>query len=178
MPNYWNEGRRSIFLFKIPNPFKFLGDKQRAIGVYAAGAFFAIGWWAFIDAMTLASRDPFKQVTIGFEDWISGILTTLGMLVINLIDKSSLHGDTFSYSGDSLVWKARLFLFVGFALIAGGLAGSVCVLILKYIVPEVPDSELYYGIGQVAQCGFIMLSTVILWIAQNTQEEYQYNFML
>jgi hypothetical protein len=44
---------------------------------------------------------------------------------INLIDKSSLHGDTFSYSGDSLVWKARLFLFVGFALIAGGLAGSV-----------------------------------------------------
>ncbi|KAH8553630.1 hypothetical protein BGW37DRAFT_486476 [Umbelopsis sp. PMI_123] len=178
MPNYWSEGRRSIFLFKIPNPFKFLGHKQRAIGVYAAGAFFAIGWWAFIDAITLASRDPFKQVTIGFEDWISGILTTLGMIVINLIDKSSLHGDTFSYSGDSLVWKARLFLFVGFALIAGGLAGSVCVLILKYIVPEVPESELYYGIGQVAQCGFIMLSTVILWIAQNTQEEYQYNFML
>ncbi|KAG2174637.1 hypothetical protein INT44_006901 [Umbelopsis vinacea] len=178
MPNYLSEGRRSIFLFKIPNPFKFLGDKQKAIGVYAAGAFFAIGWWAFIDAITLASRDPFKQVSIGFEDWISGILTTLGMIVINLIDKSSLHGDTFSYSGDSLVWKARLFLFVGFALIAGGLAGSVCVLILKYIVPEVPESELYYGIGQVAQCGFIMLSTVILWIAQNTQEEYQYNFML
>ncbi|KAM3581114.1 Vacuolar protein sorting-associated protein 68 [Umbelopsis sp. WA50703] len=177
MSNYWDQ-RRSIFCFKIPNPFKFLGEKQRAVGVYAAGAFFAIGWWAFIDAITLASRDPFKEVSIGFEDWISGILTTLGMLVINLIDKSSLHGETFSYSGDSLVWKARLFLFVGFALIAGGLAGSVCVLILKYIVTEVPDADLYYGIGQVAQCGFIMLSTVILWIAQNTQEEYQYNFML
>lgn len=42
MPNYLSEGRRSIFLFKIPNPFKFLGDKQRAIGVYAAGAFVSI----------------------------------------------------------------------------------------------------------------------------------------
>ncbi|KAJ2962521.1 hypothetical protein NQZ79_g2353 [Umbelopsis isabellina] len=124
MSNYWDQ-RRSIFCFKIPNPFRLLGEKQRAVGVYAAGAFFAIGWWAFIDAITLASKDPFKQVNIGFEDWISGILTTLGMLVINLIDKSSLHGETFSYSGDSLVWKARLFLFVGFALIAGGLAGSV-----------------------------------------------------
>jgi hypothetical protein len=46
---------------------------------------FAIGWWAFIDAITLASRDPFKEVSIGFEDWISGILTTLGKFNINLI---------------------------------------------------------------------------------------------
>lgn len=43
---------------------------------------------------------------------------------INLIDKSRLHGDAYEYSGSSLVWKARLFLFLGFALIAGGFAGS------------------------------------------------------
>lgn len=43
---------------------------------------------------------------------------------INLIDKSRLQGEAFSYAGSGLVWKARLFLFLGFALIAGGVAGS------------------------------------------------------
>jgi hypothetical protein len=41
-----------------------------------------------------------------------------------LIDKSRLQGEAFSYAGSGLVWKARLFLFLGFALIAGGFAGS------------------------------------------------------
>lgn len=47
------------------------------------------------------------------------------MLVINSIEKSRLHGDSFSYSGSGVAWKARFVLFLGFALLAGGLAGSV-----------------------------------------------------
>jgi len=47
------------------------------------------------------------------------------MLVINSIDKSRLGADSFSYSGNGVAWKARLVLFMGFALMAGGLAGSV-----------------------------------------------------
>lgn len=47
------------------------------------------------------------------------------MLVINSIDKGRLSGDSFSYSGNGVAWKARLVLFLGFALMAGGLAGSV-----------------------------------------------------
>jgi hypothetical protein len=43
---------------------------------------------------------------------------------INLIDKSRLQGEAFSYAGSDLVWKARLFLFVGFALLGFGFAGS------------------------------------------------------
>ncbi|RUS28166.1 hypothetical protein BC938DRAFT_482221 [Jimgerdemannia flammicorona] len=47
------------------------------------------------------------------------------MIVINLIDKSRLQGGDSFYAGDGVAWKARLYLFVGFALMAGGLAGSV-----------------------------------------------------
>lgn len=44
---------------------------------------------------------------------------------INLLDKQRLRDDdTYGSYGNSLAWKARLFLFLGFALIAGGLAGS------------------------------------------------------
>lgn len=47
------------------------------------------------------------------------------MLVINSIEKSRLQADSFSYSGSGVAWKARFVLFLGFALLAGGLAGSV-----------------------------------------------------
>lgn len=60
---------------------------------------------------------------------IPGLCSTLGMAIVNLIDKKHLLSDTsegFSFSGDEgVVWKARLWLFMGFALLAGGLAGSI-----------------------------------------------------
>lgn len=62
---------------------------------------------------------------IKFVDWIPGICSALGMLVINSIEKSRLQADSFSYSGSGVAWKARFVLFLGFALLAGGLAGSV-----------------------------------------------------
>ena len=62
---------------------------------------------------------------VGFVDWIPGICSVLGMLVINSIDKDRLSAENFSYSGGNVAWRARLVLFMGFALIAGGLAGSV-----------------------------------------------------
>lgn len=47
------------------------------------------------------------------------------MAVINSIEKARLSADSYSYSGTGVAWKARLVLFLGFALMAGGLAGSV-----------------------------------------------------
>lgn len=100
------------------------------------------------------------------------------MLVINSIEKTRLSGDSFySGSGSGVAWKARLVLFLGFALMAGGLAGSVVcpllylwpfrccklmsgsktVLVLKYVVPEYPFPTLYFGIANVIANGFIML---------------------
>ncbi|KAI9313207.1 hypothetical protein BX666DRAFT_748845 [Dichotomocladium elegans] len=177
MPRLYDEEPRSIFI--IPNPLRFLSHKARQIGVYASGVLFAIAWWVFIDALVNSAKNRDDITHMGFEDWVSGILSTLGMIVINLIDKSRLHGEEYAYAGSSLVWKARLFLFLGFALIAGGFAGSFCVLIVKYIVYlESSKPEIFYGAAGVVQCGLIMISTIVLWIAQNTQEEYEYNVHL
>ena len=55
-----------------------------------------------------------------------GILSLLGYLVINWIDKDRLRDRDGFGDGDSrVVWLARLTLFIGLALMAGGLAGSV-----------------------------------------------------
>jgi hypothetical protein len=52
-----------------------------------------------------------------------GLFATLGMIIVNLLDKQSLAGIDGGF--DNLAWRARLFLFLGFALLAGGLAGSI-----------------------------------------------------
>lgn len=134
---------------------------------------------------------------ITFVDWIPGICSALGMLVINSIDKSRLSADSFSYSGNGVAWKAKLVLFLGFALLAGGLAGSVVVLVMKYIVPEADYGwpTTWLGIGNVVANALIMLryvsgiavekgqvltnnSSAVLWIAQNMEDEYTYNLAL
>jgi len=115
---------------------------------------------------------------IKFVDWIPGICSALGMLVINSIEKSRLSADSYSYSGTGVTWTARLVLFLGFALMAGGLAGSTAVLVLKYIVPKAPFPALYFGIANVVTNGFIMLSSVVLWVSQNMEDDYTYNLSL
>jgi Uncharacterised protein family (UPF0220) len=63
-------------------------------------------------------------VHVTFADWVPGLCSLFGILVINLIDKDRIRGED-GFGDAHAVWRARLFLFVGFALMAGGLAGSV-----------------------------------------------------
>ncbi|KAI4095384.1 MAG: hypothetical protein LQ344_001682 [Seirophora lacunosa] len=149
-------------------------------GVYLAGALFSIGFFFFIDASTYSHShlNAGSEVHIKFVDWIPGICSALGMLVINSIEKTRLSADSYSYSGTGVAWKARLVLFLGFALMAGGLAGSVAVLVLKYVVPEYGFPALYFGIANVLANGLIMLSSVVLWVSQNMEDDYTYNLAL
>jgi len=90
-------------------------------------------------------------------------------------------------------------LFVGFAFMAGGLAGSVTVFVLKYLVHHYPFPTLGFGVSNIVANALIMLrcvstspyvyfisfgagadySSVVLWIAQNVAEdEYAYNLQI
>lgn len=100
------------------------------------------------------------------------------MLVINSIEKSRLSADSFSYSGDGVAWKAKTVLFLGFALLAGGLAGSVCVLVLKYLTQDLETGTMWMGVANVMGNGLIMLSSVVLWVSQNMEDDYTYNLQL
>jgi len=118
------------------------------------------------------------------------------MCRINSIDKSRLSANSYSYSGDGIAWKARVILFVGFAFMAGGLAGSVTVLVLKYLFHDYPFTTLGFGISNVVANTLVMLrylfptlpsykvwllirSSIVLWIAQNVaDDEYQYNLQI
>ncbi|KAJ3712660.1 hypothetical protein EV361DRAFT_889228 [Lentinula raphanica] len=166
------------------NPFPNLNlDKyRRTVGVYLAGALFGIANWVFLDAAIYSAHarvpwggDPPVHVT--FVDWVPGICSLLGYIIIHLIEKDRIRGDG-GFGDSRAVWRARLFLFIGFAFMAGGLAGSVAVLVLKYIYSDYDEMFRYYGYANVIQNGLLMLSDVILWMAQTSSSEYEYNLTL
>ncbi|GAA6001361.1 Vps68p [Rhodotorula paludigena] len=181
---------RRVFLISLPKIT--LGPRKREFLVYFAGALFAFGWWAFLDAsISSAHAKPISDpdtpydpvpVRVTFADWAPGLCATLGMVIVNLIDKQRLMSDDWDGSwaaGGSVAWRARLFLFCGMALMAGGVAGSIAVLIIKYLVPNYPESfGVNWGIADVVQSLAILISAVVLWTAQNAESDYDYNITL
>ncbi|KAJ5934020.1 Vacuolar protein sorting-associated protein 68 [Penicillium verhagenii] len=166
-------------LFRFSKPEWLNNAAVRNTGVYVSGALFAAGFFFLIDVASFShSARNGSDVHIKFVDWIPGICSALGMLVINSIEKSRLQADSFSYSGSGVAWKARFVLFLGFALLAGGLAGSVTIMVLKYLIKDYPIQTLYFGIANVVANGLVMLSSIVLWVSQNMEDDYTYNLAL
>ncbi|KAK1924615.1 hypothetical protein DB88DRAFT_472006 [Papiliotrema laurentii] len=173
---------RRVFRFSLPEIQ--VGPKTRAVGTYLAGGLFALSYFLLFDAATLSKHAkppadaPYEPIPvhISFVDWIPAICSTLGFLITALLDKSHLNsafsGDAWGSEGPAAV-RARVVLFIGVALMAGGLAGSLTVLILKYIIPDY-TGYLWYGIANVGMNGGIMLSAMILWFSQSGADEYEY----
>jgi hypothetical protein len=137
-------------------------DITREVLTHLSGAQFSLAFFVMLDAAVLShyrnGSDP--PVNIKFTDWLPLAFSSVGMLIINSIEKTRLSADSFSYSGSGVAWKARVVLFVGFASLAGGMAGSVTVLVLKYVVPGTVWPTLYMGVANVISNGLVMLRYV------------------
>lgn len=181
------EQSRGIFRF----PFKFpTSAGLRKICVYLSGILYAVGFWLFLDAVIYSRHANAADVHVTFIDWIPFICSTLGTLIVNSIEKNRLlQGALSSNSGitslgaDSLdsamAWQARVVLFFGFALLAGGLSGSIVVLIIKFLVKHYDTyPTIGMGINNVLGNLCILLSCIVLWIAQNMEDEYSYSLTL
>ncbi|KAH9910098.1 vacuolar protein sorting-associated protein [Xylariomycetidae sp. FL2044] len=166
-------------LWKFRKPAWLNSAWARNIGVYAAGALFSLAFYVLIDsAVWSKSRLNGSDVHVNFVDWLPFIFSSLGMLIINSVEKSRLSSDSFSYSGSGVAWKARVVLFLGFAALAGGMAGGVVVFVLKFAVPQVGWPMMGMGVENVVANALVGLSTVVLWVSQNMEDEYSYNLSL
>lgn len=168
-----------LFRFHLP---RLSSTTLRTIGVYLSGAFYALGFYSLLDSALFSSHGNGSIVHVKFPDWLPFIISSLGMLIINIVDKARLHGEggsaSFSFGGSEADWQAKVILFLGFASLAGGLAGSIVILVLKYVVPQFPMPTLGMGILNVVANGSVMISCIFLWAAQNLEDEYSYNLQL
>ncbi|KAL1877603.1 hypothetical protein VTK73DRAFT_8427 [Phialemonium thermophilum] len=151
----------------------------RNAGVYTAGALYAAAFYTILDA-AVWSKSPLNgsNVHVTFVDWLPFLISSLGMLITNSVEKARLSADSFSYSGSGVAWKARVVLFLGFAALAGGMAGGVTVFVLKFAVPGVQWPMLGMGLENIIANALVGLSSAVLWVSQNMEDEYSYNLAL
>ncbi|CCC69443.1 hypothetical protein NCAS_0C04530 [Naumovozyma castellii] len=179
-----NSDRLFRFPFSLP---KLHG--VRTVSVYLSGIFYALGFWVFLDAALYSKHSNASDVHVTFIDWIPFLCSTFGMLIVNSIEKNRLlqgalsndGGISSSFGGvdEAMAWQARSILFFGFALLAGGLSGSIVVLIIKFLVKDYTSyPTVGMGINNVLGNIFILISCVVLWIAQNIEDEYSYSLTL
>ncbi|KAL3231647.1 Vacuolar protein sorting-associated protein 68 [Nakaseomyces bracarensis] len=180
-----DEGEQRLFRF----PFKLPSfEGMRTIGVYASGILYALGFWTFMDAVLFSKYNNASDLHVTFVDWIPFLCSTMGMVIVNSIEKNrllqgALSGENSMFSGgdvdSQMAWQARTVLFLGFALLAGGISGSLVVLIIKFLVREYATfPTVGMGIENVVANACVMLSCVVLWVAQNIEDEYSYNLTL
>ncbi|CAN6622333.1 vacuolar protein sorting-associated protein 68 [Trichomonascus vanleenenianus] len=172
--------RATAFRFSVPH---ISSNTLRASGVYLSGAFYAAAFYVILDSALYSAHGNASVVHVKFTDWLPFILSSLGMLVINTVEKSRLSSESFSFGSSSgysstADWQAKVVLFLGFALLSGGLAGSIVILVLRYVVPGYPMPTLGMGVANVVCNACVMLSCVSLWLAQNLEDEYSYNLQL
>ncbi|KAK5654850.1 hypothetical protein OQA88_6886 [Cercophora sp. LCS_1] len=166
-------------LWKFRKPEWLNSVWARNAGVYAAGGLFSLAFYVLLDsAVWSKSASNPSDVHINFVDWLPFIFSSLGMLIINSVEKARLANDSFSYSGSGVAWKARVVLFLGFAALAGGMAGGVTVFVLKFVVPGVGWPAMGMGVENVVANALVGLSSVMLWVSQNMEDEYAYNLAL
>lgn len=51
-------------------------------------------------------------------------------------------------------------------------------MVLKYLMKDYPIQTLYLGIANVVANGLVMMSSVVLWVSQNIEDDYTYNLAL
>lgn len=181
MDSTQNSNRLFRIPFKVPS---FHG--VRTLGVYISGMFYALGFWVFLDSVLYSKHANASDVHVTFIDWIPFLCSTFGMIIVNSIEKSRLlnldDGGSSSFMGNddaTMAWQARTVLFCGFALLAGGLSGSIVVLIIKFLVKDYTTyPTVGMGINNVVGNLFILISCIILWIAQNVEDEYSYSLTI
>ncbi|KAJ1679347.1 Vacuolar protein sorting-associated protein 68 [Spiromyces aspiralis] len=161
--------QRSPFVWRscirIPSEWQ---EHLRDVGVYVSGALFTLGWWFFIDGLVSAKTHENFGANLGFEDWLPGLISTFGMIIVNSIDLSLLNQeDGFGYEDSNSSVKAKATLFFGIALVAGGLAGSFAILVIKYTMAHLDPLSVYTGVSNVLQTICITVSTLVLLFVHN-----------
>lgn len=141
----------------------------RIIAGYFSGFLFAVGWWLFIDgaAFSISSGHEIAPVPVRFEDWIPGIMSTIALIIVNLINREMLTGEDGLYNDTNVATKARAIAFISISLALSSLGCALAILFVKYVIPGYTSgSSLYFGLCITLQNFLIFIGSMVLWFGR------------
>lgn len=138
---------------------------------YLSGILFTVGWWLFFDALIYSKYNKL-EVQIGIWDWIPGLLSTLALIIINLINQEALRGED-DY-GDEYMPNAKLCAFIGVSIALAALGSSLTIFIMEYVIPQLQGPVKFCGGEIVLQNVLIFISAMIFWFGRNSEENDDY----
>jgi len=155
---------------------KILPSRSVIVG-YTSGILFTVGWWFFFDALIYSKYNNFeesKHVSIGIWDWIPGLISTLALIIINLINQEALKGE--GDFGDDYSQNAKLCAFIGVSLALAALGSSLTIFIMQYVIPGLDSEAKYCGGAIVIQNFLIFISSMIFWFGRNSEDNDNFNY--
>eukprot|EP01113_Clastostelium_recurvatum_P018570 TRINITY_DN2189_c0_g1_i1.p1 TRINITY_DN2189_c0_g1~~TRINITY_DN2189_c0_g1_i1.p1 ORF type:complete len:150 (-),score=21.85 TRINITY_DN2189_c0_g1_i1:100-549(-) len=142
------------------------GSRTSMLLCYGGGICFALGWWLWIDACAFSATQLDAKIDFGY--WIPGIVSSFALILINIVSPAAL--DTSASWDNSMLARARGFLFFAFTIAFGGLIASVWLAIVHWF----NDTSIsnFPGIALILQSSFIFLAAVMVRFAKLPEDGY------
>jgi hypothetical protein len=176
-----------------------IAPKRSQVVGYLAGGLFAIGWWIFLDGITIATTmgglDACREAAAEncyqvpniklctnssclvsspqFEDWLPGIFSTFSLIIVNLVDAESLSGSDFGFESDNVALKSRAIAFIGATMGLGAIGGALTITIIKTIMEKKIAQASYLGTTIVVSNFMIFAGSMVLWFGRNSFNDNQ-----
>eukprot|EP01122_Echinamoeba_exundans_P000084 TRINITY_DN10068_c0_g1_i1.p1 TRINITY_DN10068_c0_g1~~TRINITY_DN10068_c0_g1_i1.p1 ORF type:complete len:157 (-),score=22.04 TRINITY_DN10068_c0_g1_i1:85-555(-) len=155
-----------------------LGDSAKpgpreTILSYLSGCFFAAAWWIWIDAVAVAST-TFDPIMPNFGHWVPGIISSVGLLMVNSVSWTDLEGFGFG-GGDEVQSRARIWLFISFAFCFGGIIASIWIGVVNWFTnPTTEPHSTWPGAAIILQNSAIFVSGLLYRFAKPIKSEHAF----
>ena len=110
-----------------------LAEAVPSIGSCVAGLLFGTAWLLWVDGVAFAAAEYGEAVNGAY--WVPGILQTIGLFMVNLINWSLLTDDSMMDDG-GVAGKVKAWVFVSFVFCFSGLIGSVWIFVQEMQHPS------------------------------------------
>eukprot|EP00455_Lapot_gusevi_P016203 TRINITY_DN1829_c0_g1_i3.p1 TRINITY_DN1829_c0_g1~~TRINITY_DN1829_c0_g1_i3.p1 ORF type:complete len:138 (-),score=20.73 TRINITY_DN1829_c0_g1_i3:72-485(-) len=132
---------------------------------------YSAGWWIFADAFGYARYTDDPQPIL-FSFCIPGLVGTLSLIMLNIIDWSKVSDSGMGMGGDNIGARAKCFLFTSMMLGFSAIFAAIWILADVYASSHSKAKSSYPGVAILLSNLCIFLSSVVLRAGRGSSSSY------
>jgi len=142
---------------------------------YLSGVLFAIAWWLWIDGHAFSNtfERPDTHSAVTFGHYVPGIVSTLALVMVNVVSWKDLGGFNWGFSEDAVQTRVRVWLFLSLVIAFGGIIGAIWSAVEHWFnMNPKPDHE-WPGIALILQNVLIFVSSMLYRFKTSDTDGYE-----